>query len=160
MLFSTSAFYRVLFIKACSITWAFRKIICIKVKLQERTLSTAPAFNYCSTTKTIHSRNKIYILITFTAEILMSFYHSTSVEGYSNNICPSDSFTNDPHEPPSKWMLFELATRTFSIEEGRAASKSPHWKFGYFLSISQQGVSADIIQNSAIILCNIWIINI
>ncbi len=32
------------------------------------------------------------------------------------------------------------------IEEGRAASKSPHSKFGYFLSISQQGVSADIIQ--------------
>jgi hypothetical protein len=36
-----------------------------------------------------------------------------------------------------------------SIEEGRAASKSPHYKFGYFLAISQQGVSADIIQNSA-----------
>jgi hypothetical protein len=34
-----------------------------------------------------------------------------------------------------------------NIEEGRAASKSPHKKFGYFLSISQQGVSADIIQN-------------
>jgi hypothetical protein len=32
------------------------------------------------------------------------------------------------------------------IEEGRAASKSPHEKFGYFLSISQQAVSADIIQ--------------
>jgi hypothetical protein len=37
-----------------------------------------------------------------------------------------------------------------TIEEGRAASKSPHYKFGYFLSISQQGVSADIIQNSAV----------
>jgi hypothetical protein len=34
-----------------------------------------------------------------------------------------------------------------TIEEGRAASKSLHLKFGYFLSISQQGVSADIIQN-------------
>jgi hypothetical protein len=32
------------------------------------------------------------------------------------------------------------------IEEGRAASKSPHKKFGYFLSISQQAVSANIIQ--------------
>ncbi len=32
------------------------------------------------------------------------------------------------------------------IEEGIAASKSPHSKFGYFLSISQQEVSADIIQ--------------
>jgi hypothetical protein len=31
-------------------------------------------------------------------------------------------------------------------EEGRAASKSPHKKFGYFLSISQPAVSADIIQ--------------
>jgi hypothetical protein len=34
--------------------------------------------------------------------------------------------------------------------EGRAASKSPHSKFVCFLSISQQGVSADIIQNSAV----------
>ncbi len=32
-----------------------------------------------------------------------------------------------------------------SIEEGRAASKSPHKTFSYFLSISQQEVSADII---------------
>ncbi len=37
-------------------------------------------------------------------------------------------------------------TRSNGIEEGRAASKSPHEKFGYFLSLSQQGVSADIIQ--------------
>jgi hypothetical protein len=37
-----------------------------------------------------------------------------------------------------------------SIEEGRAASKSPHKKFGYFLSTSQQEVSADNIQNSAV----------
>jgi hypothetical protein len=34
--------------------------------------------------------------------------------------------------------------------EGKAASKSPHQTFGYFLSISQQEVSADIIQNSAV----------
>jgi hypothetical protein len=34
------------------------------------------------------------------------------------------------------------------IEEGRAASKSPHLTFGYFLSISQ--LSTDIIQNSAV----------
>jgi hypothetical protein len=34
-----------------------------------------------------------------------------------------------------------------SIEEGRAASKSPHQTFGYFLSTSQQEVSADIIEN-------------
>jgi hypothetical protein len=37
-----------------------------------------------------------------------------------------------------------------TIEEGRAASKSLHLTFGYFLSISQQDVSADIIQNSAV----------
>jgi hypothetical protein len=37
-----------------------------------------------------------------------------------------------------------------SIEEGRAASKSPHSKFGYILSISQQAVSADThIRNNA-----------
>jgi hypothetical protein len=36
------------------------------------------------------------------------------------------------------------------IEEGRAASKSTHYKFGYFLSISQQAVSAVITKNSAI----------
>jgi hypothetical protein len=36
------------------------------------------------------------------------------------------------------------------MEEGKTASKSPHLKFGYFLSISHQGVSADIIQNSAV----------
>jgi hypothetical protein len=39
-----------------------------------------------------------------------------------------------------------------NIEEGRAAStcKSPQLKFGYFLSISQQPVSADISKNSAV----------
>jgi hypothetical protein len=37
------------------------------------------------------------------------------------------------------------------IEEGRAASKSPHYKFGYFLSISQQEVTSDIIQNLAVV---------
>jgi hypothetical protein len=36
------------------------------------------------------------------------------------------------------------------IEEARAVSKSPHYIFGYFLSISQQEVSADIIPNSAV----------
>jgi hypothetical protein len=36
------------------------------------------------------------------------------------------------------------------IEEGRAASESPHETFGYFLSIFQQEDSVDIIQNSAV----------
>jgi hypothetical protein len=36
-----------------------------------------------------------------------------------------------------------------AIEEGRVASKSLHKKFGYFLSMSQQAVSGDIIPNSA-----------
>ncbi len=39
---------------------------------------------------------------------------------------------------------------TSSIEEGRAVSKSPPYKFGYFLSMSQQAISADIIPNSAV----------
>ncbi len=38
----------------------------------------------------------------------------------------------------------------FYIEEGRAASESPRKKFGYFLSIAQQAVSANIIPNSAV----------
>ncbi len=37
-----------------------------------------------------------------------------------------------------------------TIEEGRAASKSPHKKFSYFISISQQAVSAVITKNSAV----------
>jgi hypothetical protein len=41
------------------------------------------------------------------------------------------------------------------IEEGRAASKSPHKKFGYFLSISQQGVSADIIQKVCLLVVSL-----
>jgi hypothetical protein len=36
-----------------------------------------------------------------------------------------------------------------ATEEGRAVSKCPHYKFGYFLSISQQAVSSDITKNSA-----------
>jgi hypothetical protein len=36
------------------------------------------------------------------------------------------------------------------IQEGRAATKSPNYKFGYFLSISQQVVSAGITKNSAV----------
>jgi hypothetical protein len=44
------------------------------------------------------------------------------------------------------------------IEEGRAASKSPHKKFGYFLSISQQVVSADITKNSAVAIFESWIL--
>ncbi len=36
------------------------------------------------------------------------------------------------------------------IKEVRAASKSPQTKFVYFLSISQQAVSADITKESAV----------
>jgi hypothetical protein len=43
-----------------------------------------------------------------------------------------------------------ICLRPHPIEEGRAASKNPHYKFGYFLSMSQQAVSADIIPNSAV----------
>jgi hypothetical protein len=38
---------------------------------------------------------------------------------------------------------------TRGIEESRAVSKSPHKKFGYFLAISQQAVSADTTTISA-----------
>jgi len=47
-------------------------------------------------------------------------------------------------------VLYTTVRRVPIIEEGRAASKSPHYNFGHFLSISQQGVTADIIQNSAV----------
>jgi hypothetical protein len=43
-----------------------------------------------------------------------------------------------------------LTERGDGIEEGRVASKSPHYKFGYFLSFSQQAVSVDITKNSAV----------
>jgi hypothetical protein len=46
--------------------------------------------------------------------------------------------------------LYTTVRRVPIIEEGRAASKSPHYKFGHFISISQPGVTADIIQNSAV----------
>jgi hypothetical protein len=36
------------------------------------------------------------------------------------------------------------------IEEGRGASKNPHWTFDYFIYISQQEACADIIQISAV----------
>ncbi len=42
------------------------------------------------------------------------------------------------------------SSRRCDIEAGRAANKSPHETFGYFLSISQQKVSADINPNSAV----------
>ncbi len=37
-----------------------------------------------------------------------------------------------------------------SIEEGRAASKSPHSKYGFFISMSQLTSSVDIIPNLAV----------
>ncbi len=51
------------------------------------------------------------------------------------------------HLGVSKLMMYRYCT---AIEEGRAASKSPHETFGYFLSSSQQEFSAGIIQNSAV----------
>jgi hypothetical protein len=47
-------------------------------------------------------------------------------------------------------MTYPLLYFIYGIEEGRAASKSPHKKFGYFLSMSQQVFSADTIPNSAV----------
>jgi hypothetical protein len=44
----------------------------------------------------------------------------------------------------------KVASLLLSTEEGRAAIKSPHETFGYFLSISQQALSADITKKSAV----------
>ncbi len=85
---------------------------------------------------------------------LLRFFSMISFEKPTNktieikhNICTT--LPNNYNE--EKFFLWQL-TYTCSIEESRAASKSPHWKLGYFLSLSQQGVSADIIQNSAVII--------
>ncbi len=45
---------------------------------------------------------------------------------------------------PKKVLIFRAQPR----EEGRTASKSPRLRFGSFLFMSQQAVSADIIPNS------------
>jgi hypothetical protein len=47
-------------------------------------------------------------------------------------------------------MTYPFLYFIYGIEEGRAASKSPHYKFGYFISMSQQAVSSDTIPNSAV----------
>jgi hypothetical protein len=49
--------------------------------------------------------------------------------------------------PIPEWIVEH--EKVENIEEARAASKSLHKKFGYFLSMSQQAVSANIIPNSA-----------
>ncbi len=46
-------------------------------------------------------------------------------------------------------MAYTLYRGTF-IEKGRNASKIPHSKFGYFLTMTQQAGSADISPNSAV----------
>jgi hypothetical protein len=50
---------------------------------------------------------------------------------------------------PAQYM-YVCTTSLYSIKEGRAASKSPHKKFGYFLSISKHAVTANITKNSAV----------
>ncbi len=47
-------------------------------------------------------------------------------------------------------VIIYLTLIISTIEECRAASKISYYKFGYFLSMSQQAVSADIIPNSAV----------
>jgi hypothetical protein len=50
------------------------------------------------------------------------------------------------------YVVYQHAHIRIPTEEGRAASESSHSNFGCFLSISQQEVSADIIQNSAVVM--------
>ncbi len=68
------------------------------------------------------------------------------IKDVANPIIGRNLLRNIPHlkitpPPPTR------VTILYIIEEGRAASKSPHKKFGYFIFVSQQGVAADIIQN-------------
>ncbi len=66
------------------------------------------------------------------------------------NYCTSNFLSGYLSPPPSFPVWISKLTYTRIIEEGRAARKSPNEKFGYFLSMSQQSVSVDIIPNSAV----------
>jgi hypothetical protein len=47
-------------------------------------------------------------------------------------------------------MLLHFVVDALAHRGGRAASKSAHKNFCYFLTMAQQAVSADIIPNSAV----------
>jgi hypothetical protein len=53
------------------------------------------------------------------------------------NIKTQNFSTTSPSREGRTVRLVEVTTQV-AIEEGRAASKSPHKKFGYFLSMAQQ----------------------
>jgi hypothetical protein len=75
-------------------------------------------------------------------DIWRTFRH---MRGYSSMVKTTIGLVFEPIELR---YLENLPAYEGIIEEGRAASKSSHKTFGDFLSISQQEVSADIIQNS------------
>jgi hypothetical protein len=58
------------------------------------------------------------------------------------------SFKICPFSKPNFFCVFARSLQ--AIDEGSVASKSPHKKFGYFLSMSLHAVSADITPNSAV----------
>jgi hypothetical protein len=69
------------------------------------------------------------------------------VEGIQDGATSNTTVLDKRQEgDPTEDEVTERWRKVRDIEEGRAASKSPHKKFGYFRSISQQAVSADIIQ--------------
>jgi hypothetical protein len=63
---------------------------------------------------------------------------------YTQKTCPVLLFDVLCSAPTEEKGTTSQQPRIQGIEEGRAASKVPHSKFGYFLSSSQQVVSADI----------------
>jgi hypothetical protein len=58
--------------------------------------------------------------------------------------------SEDPEHHVKVVGALQMLLWVMIIEEGRAASKSPHLKIGYFISLSQQAVSVNIIPNSAV----------
>jgi hypothetical protein len=67
--------------------------------------------------------------------------------------CITEAATLSAEQPPSDQAVhhtFQASIIVQIIEEGKAASKSPHSKFRYIISISQQADSADITKNSAV----------
>jgi hypothetical protein len=81
----------------------------------------------------------------FHLEALWCKNHENPSDRQSHTWAPLLRYKYDGGGPPGFSSIYLL-----SIKEGKAESKSPQKKFGYFLSISQQAISADIIPNLAV----------